>query len=81
MDYLDSLMVASLPCVCVVVICLFSSLIAAVTKRERLKSKWGALCLSTFTSDARSINHPCEFVLSSTLDTLSFFLIGSNVTL
>jgi hypothetical protein len=52
-----------------------------VTKRERLKSKWGALCLSTFTSDARSINHPCEFVLSSTLDTLSFFLIGSNVTL
>jgi hypothetical protein len=38
-DYLDSLVVASLPCVCVVVICLFSSLIAAVTKRERLKSK------------------------------------------
>ncbi len=38
-DYLDSLMVASLPCVCVVVICLFSLLIAAVTKRERLKSK------------------------------------------
>jgi hypothetical protein len=43
-DYLDSLMLASLPCVCVVVICLFSSLIAAVTIRERLKSKWGALC-------------------------------------
>lgn len=60
MDYLDSLMVASLPCVCVVVICSFSSLIAAVTTRERLKSKWGALCLSRFISDARSINHPCD---------------------